>query len=70
MRCKIKYTHPKNGCLYYFVDFRSDGDELRPVGCFSYRKHQATVFETKFDANKVARYLTSIGCDYVKVFPA
>lgn len=69
MKFKIKYVHPKTGCLYYFVDFQSHCDDLCPVGCFPYRKHRATVFETKFEVNKVAKYLLSIGCDYVKVVP-
>lgn len=67
MRCKIKYSHHKNGSLYYFIDFRLSGADLLPVGCHPiYRDTRATIFETKRDANKVVKYLRSIGCDYAK----
>lgn len=63
MRCLVRYTNPRNLLSYYFVDFRSDGDELRPVGCFFYRKQNATIFETKREASKVIQYLVSRGYD-------
>lgn len=61
MRCLVSFRHPVTGNRYLFVDFRSNGDMLRPVGCFSYRKQFATVFHTKRDALKVVQYLVDVG---------
>ena len=68
MRYKVKYTHPDNGSLYYFVDFRLLHGKLSPLGCHPRNRNvRATIFESKLEASKVVRYLFSIGCDYVKV---
>ena len=71
MRCKVKYSHFANGSTYYFVDFCSDLHGIRPVGCFPYRQDKcAMIFNSKTEANKVAKYLRSLGCSYVRVIPA
>lgn len=66
MRCRIKYIHPTTGNIYYFVDFRTDGEKLRPIGCLPYHRQNGTVFQTKREALKVSEYLVSLG--YIRVF--
>ena len=68
MRCSVLYRHPVTGNYYYFCDFRNDGKELKPVGCFRcFRHKKATVFQTKKDATKIVKYLRSIGYSYVRI---
>ena len=58
----LKYRHPVTGNEYYFVDLCLDGDKLRPVGCFPYRRHRfATVFHIEEDVIKVFKYLLFLG---------
>lgn len=67
MRCRLRYCHHNTNSDYYFVDIRSVNGELRPVGCFPYRKRFATVFETKKDADDVIKYLVSLGCKNISL---
>lgn len=57
----VKYFHPITNNSYYLADWKCVNDELRPVGCFGYRKDHAIRFLTKSDALKVAGFLESLG---------
>ena len=67
MKCKVLYSNPVTGCIYYFLDFHSVSGILKPKGCLRFRRHEATVFETKKEAMKVVKYLNTLGYSYVRI---
>lgn len=57
----VKYTHPVTGNTWYFCDLRDVDGVLKPIGCMRYRRHLATVFQSKKDVQTLASYLSSLG---------
>ena len=61
MYCRLRYRHPVTFNSYYFVKFRNDEGDFRPVGCLSCRKDRSMLFKTKREAREVAVKLKSLG---------
>lgn len=64
MRCRVVFSHPDKSTQFYFKDLKETSNGLKPIGCWMLRTylHNACIFETKQDAQKLCDYLISIGC--------